>query len=101
MGRRTPHYIGLIHKERDSCFGVSFPDVPGVIAAGGTIDEAMAEAAEALSFAAEDWEQLTGVPFPPPRTIDQLRRDAAVLEHMQDAIVAAIPLALPFRSAAE
>ena len=26
------HYIALIHKEADSGYGVSFPDVPGVIA---------------------------------------------------------------------
>jgi antitoxin HicB len=29
-----PHYTALIHKESDSSYGVSFPDVPGVIAAG-------------------------------------------------------------------
>jgi antitoxin HicB len=23
------HYIALIHKDADSCYGVSFPDVPG------------------------------------------------------------------------
>jgi hypothetical protein len=34
-----PHYIALIHKDADSSYGVSFPDVPGVIAAGDTIDE--------------------------------------------------------------
>ncbi|HZT26863.1 MAG TPA: type II toxin-antitoxin system HicB family antitoxin [Pseudolabrys sp.] len=36
-----PHYIALIHKEADSSYGLSFPDVPGVIAAGDSIDEAM------------------------------------------------------------
>ena len=25
------HYIALIHKDADSCYGVSFPDVPGVL----------------------------------------------------------------------
>jgi antitoxin HicB len=35
---------------------VSFPDWPGVITAGDTIDEAMQQAAEILTFAAEDWE---------------------------------------------
>ena len=24
-----PHYIALIHKDSDSSYGVSFPDVPG------------------------------------------------------------------------
>jgi hypothetical protein len=30
------NYIGLIHKESD--FGVSFPDLPGVITAGKSLD---------------------------------------------------------------
>jgi antitoxin HicB len=48
-----PHYIALIHKDLDSCYGVSFPDLPGVVTAGDTIDEAMQQAAEVLEFAAQ------------------------------------------------
>jgi predicted RNase H-like HicB family nuclease len=59
------HYIALIHKDPDSCYGVSFPDVPGVIAAGDTLDEAPTEAAEALAFAAEGWTEDTEKPFLP------------------------------------
>jgi predicted RNase H-like HicB family nuclease len=55
-----PHYIALIHKDADSCYGVSFPDWPGVFTAGETIDEAMQQAAEVLGFAAEDWESRDG-----------------------------------------
>ena len=47
------HYIALIHKDRDSCYGVSFPDLLGVFAAGDTIDEAMQKAAEVIEFAAK------------------------------------------------
>ena len=43
-------YIGLIHKEADSDFGVSFPDFPGVVTAGTTLDDARAMADEALAF---------------------------------------------------
>ena len=35
-------YIALIHKEPDSDFGVSFPDLPGCVTAGSTLDEARA-----------------------------------------------------------
>jgi predicted RNase H-like HicB family nuclease len=43
------NYIALIHKDSDSDFGVSFPDFPGCVTAGKTIDEAKDMAQEALS----------------------------------------------------
>jgi predicted RNase H-like HicB family nuclease len=43
-------YIALIHKDADSDYGVSVPDLPGVITAGRTLDEARALAEEALAF---------------------------------------------------
>jgi predicted RNase H-like HicB family nuclease len=91
------HYIALIHKQSDSCYGVSFPDVPGVITAGDTIDEAMQKAGEVLEFAAEDWTDLEGKKFPMPRTIDQLRSDLEFQEAANDAVIAAVP----FRAKAE
>jgi predicted RNase H-like HicB family nuclease len=44
------HYIALIHKDADSDYGVSFPDLPGVISAGSNLDEARKMATEALAF---------------------------------------------------
>ena len=86
------YYIALIHKDADSCYGVSFPDVPGVFTAGDTIDEAMQQAAEALEFAAEDWENPDGSRnFPTARTIDALRSDKQFQEDAVDAVVAAVP----------
>jgi predicted RNase H-like HicB family nuclease len=43
-------FIGLVHKEPASDYGVSFPDLPGVVTAGRTADEATAMAAEALTL---------------------------------------------------
>jgi predicted RNase H-like HicB family nuclease len=43
-------YIGLIHKEAASDYGVSFPDFPGVVTAGKDLDDARAMAEEALSL---------------------------------------------------
>ena len=43
-------HLALIHKEARSNYGVSFPDFPGCITAGSTLDEARANAAEALAF---------------------------------------------------
>jgi predicted RNase H-like HicB family nuclease len=42
------HYIAIIHKDKDSDFGVSFPDLPGCISAGKTLEEARLMAIEAL-----------------------------------------------------
>ena len=44
------HYIALIHKGAGSDFGVSFPDLPGCVTAGVTLDEARAFAEEALTL---------------------------------------------------
>jgi predicted RNase H-like HicB family nuclease len=43
-------YIALIHKEPGSDYGVSFPDFPGCVTAGVTLDEARREAQEALAL---------------------------------------------------
>jgi predicted RNase H-like HicB family nuclease len=80
------HYIALIHKETGSGYGVSFPDVPGVIAVADTLDDALAEASVALGFAFEDWQGER----PSPRTLDKLREDTEFLEWSADAVVAAI-----------
>lgn len=42
------NYIAIIHKDAESDYGVSFPDFPGCITAGSTVDEAKALAQEAL-----------------------------------------------------
>ncbi len=41
-------FIGIIHKGKNSDYGVCFPDFPGCIAAGITLDDAMEMASEAL-----------------------------------------------------
>ena len=90
-----PHYIALIHKDADSCYGVSFPDWPGVITTGDTIDEALQQAAEVLTFAAEGWEDSDGVKgIPKPRTIDELRADPEFRDDAADAVIAAVPFRL-------
>ena len=37
-------YIALVHKDKGTSYGVSFPDVSGCIAAGDTFEEAVANA---------------------------------------------------------
>ncbi|MCG6114744.1 MAG: type II toxin-antitoxin system HicB family antitoxin [Mesorhizobium sp.] len=80
------HYIALIHKEPDSGYGVSFPDVPGVTAVADTLDEALREAGIALGFAFEDWPG----EYPKPRSLDDLREDPHFVAEAADAVVAAV-----------
>jgi len=88
-------YIALIHKEADSDYGVSFPDLPGVITAGSNLDEARSMATEALAFhlqgLAED-----GEPVPEPSSLEKImsakenRDGVAVLIAAPDAEVKSV-----------
>ena len=69
-------YIAYLHKDRKSDFGVSFPDFPGCVTAGKSLEEARRRAPEALAFhiagMMEDGEKI-----PKPSKIDDLVADAA------------------------
>ena len=69
-----PSYIGLIHKEADSDFGVSFPDFPGAITAGKTLDDARAMAEEALLLHVEGLTE-DGEALPEPSTLEEVMSD--------------------------
>ena len=62
-------YIALIHKERKSDFGVSFPDFPGCVTAGSTLQEAVDMAAEALELHIEGMAE-DGLAIPEPSSIE-------------------------------
>lgn len=74
-------YIAYLHKETKSDYGVSFPDFPGCITAGKTLEEARRMAVEALSLhiagMLEDGDEI-----PEPSTLDELQGDPA----MKDAV---------------
>ena len=65
------YYIALIHKERKSDFGVSFPDFPGCVTAGSTLDEAFDMAVEALSGHIETMTE-AGEGIPAPSAMDEV-----------------------------
>jgi predicted RNase H-like HicB family nuclease len=65
------HYIALIHKDADSDYGVSFPDLPGVISAGSTLDEARDMAAEALALHLEGLAE-DGEAVPEPSSLEEI-----------------------------
>ena len=68
------HYIGLIHKDADSDFGVSFPDFPGVVTAGTDLDDARRMAEEALAFHIEGLAE-DGEAIPEPASLERIMAD--------------------------
>ncbi len=68
-------YIAIIHKDPNSDFGVSFPDFPGCITAGRTLDEAKDMAIEALTGHIEVMRD-TGESVPDPSTLDEVMKDS-------------------------
>ncbi len=69
-------YIAYLHKDRDSDYGVSFPDFPGCITAGKTLDEASRMAAEALALHIQGMIE-DGDAVPEPSNLDEIAKDAA------------------------
>jgi predicted RNase H-like HicB family nuclease len=84
-------YIAFIHKEPDSCYGVSFPDFPGCTSAGDTLDEAVANGVEALSGHVRVMEA-DGDVIPEPRTLEEIVDDGSLNEDREGALLSAVPL---------
>jgi predicted RNase H-like HicB family nuclease len=64
--------MALVHKEKNSAFGVQFPDVPGCFSAADEMDDLVANATEALSLWADDQTP------PKPRSHAQIMADRAL-----------------------
>ena len=85
--------VALIH-QADGGFGVSFPDFPGCVSGGDTMDAALAAAAEALTAHVGVMADV-GEAVPAPRTLDALRADPDFAEEFDGAVVATVPLFTP------
>ncbi len=68
-------YIAIIHRDRGSDYGVSFPDFPGCITAGRTLAEAKDMAAEALAGHIEVMRE-AGDDVPDPSSLDEVMSNA-------------------------
>ena len=87
------YYPALIDKDAESDFGVSFPDFPGCVSAGETLEESLLGAQEALSghvaLMIADGDAL-----PKPTSLEQV---AAEKERSTVAITL-VPVVLPGRA---
>lgn len=73
-------YFGILEGSADN-WGVWFPDRPGCVAAGGSADEAVDNAASVLALFAE-LDRKEGLVPPPARSIVALRDDPDVQESL-------------------
>jgi predicted RNase H-like HicB family nuclease/regulator of extracellular matrix RemA (YlzA/DUF370 family) len=83
----TVGYIALVHKDKDTSYGVSFPDVPGCISAGDTFAQAVDNASEALAGHLAIMEADGDKP-PVARSIEELKKDKDFVDDWADAVVA-------------
>lgn len=67
-------YIAILSKKKRTDYGVDFPDLPGCVTAGSTLEEARKNAEEALSLHLEGLVE-EGLPVPPPSSLDRIVRN--------------------------
>lgn len=67
-------FIAILEKDDTSDFGVMFPDLPGVVTAGTTLDEASTMAVEALAMHIEGMIE-DGAAIPEPSTLEAIMAD--------------------------
>lgn len=80
-------FYGLVHKDKDSAFGITFPDAPGCFSAADEESDLLTNAQEALSLYIE------GEAVPHTRTVAELLRDKTVAEEIAaGAFLLAVPL---------
>ena len=85
--------IALVHEE-EGRFGISFPDFPGAVTAGGSFEEAMRRGVDILAFHI-DGMVADGEELPRLRSLAELRRDADFAEDAEGAVVSMVPVELP------
>ena len=70
------HFVGIVHQDPGSAYGIQFPDVPGCFSAADDLDDLPARAREALSLWFEDAAPVE------PRSLAELRKDPDVRDAM-------------------
>ncbi len=84
------HVVALIHEENGS-YGIAFPDFPGCISGGASLDEAVERGSATLAFHVAGMIE-DGEPLPQIRSLSELRSDPDFVADAADAILAAVPL---------
>jgi predicted RNase H-like HicB family nuclease len=82
-----PHYIAVIHKDPDSAYGISFPDLPGCFSAADEEADIIPNALEAVELFMEPDYKL-----PEPSSIEKIKSDPQVAADLAEgAYLMSIP----------
>ena len=85
------HYLAFVHTDDAPGFGVSFPDFPGCVTQGDSLDDALRLARDALAFHVEGM-RADGETIPEARTFKQIAADPALAGWRDGATLAYVPL---------
>jgi predicted RNase H-like HicB family nuclease len=84
------HYVAIVEEEEGKAIGVWFPDLPGCVSAGDTLDEAMLNAKAVLELWAEAMIE-SGQKIPAARSFTELKADSEIAQDLARYMVALIP----------
>ena len=90
----TRHYVGLVHQDEVSDYGISFPDFPGCVSAGADIDEVYAMGCEALALHVEGMME-DGESIPNPSRLSTVKESS---EHSDTKAIILVPVDVPPKS---
>jgi len=77
-------YIGIVHKDESSAYGITFPDAPGCFSAADVSDDLFAMAKEALELWVDGMRE-DGRPIDEPRGLGILWNDPEWAKCFEDA----------------
>ncbi|GAA0582064.1 type II toxin-antitoxin system HicB family antitoxin [Caenispirillum bisanense] len=83
-------YVGIVEQDETPGYSIFFPDFPGCVSAGDTIQETVEMGREALTGHIALMAEL-GQPVPPPTPLDAITVDADVTEAVRVLIEVGVP----------
>ena len=92
-------YFGILEKERDTLWGVYFPDLPGCVGAAETAEMAIENAEAALKEVTQDM-RAEGLALPTARSLEELQSNTEVKAALA-AGAALVAIAFSMAEAAE
>jgi predicted RNase H-like HicB family nuclease len=95
------YYVAIVEDAGpDKAAGVWFPDLPGCFSAGDNVDEALHNAAGAVTLYAEELAK-AGRRLPDPRSVAEIRSDPAIAADIRDHMIALVSPSVDSVHAAE